>query len=149
LDMIHIGMRGDQRFAPRQGEVQLADQLDDLLDRIFVTDIDQNPLVAVEDQVHIAAQNMSRLVIYLDHVRKNGATLKHRGTREVPAAGAVLHVTKETLFSNTTPIVARETGFSTRTRQLAPNVCFAGIRSAWLCSGGVGDKFKWGLVLSV
>ena len=56
LDVIHVGVRGNQRLAIRQGEVELTDNLHDLVDGLVEADIDQQPLALVVHQVNIAAQ---------------------------------------------------------------------------------------------
>ena len=46
----------------REREVELADQLDDLVDRLVEADVDQQPLGAVVDQIDVAAQPLAGLV---------------------------------------------------------------------------------------
>ena len=62
----------------RQRKIELADQLDDLVDRLVEADVDQQPFGAVEDQVDVAAQPLAGLVVHFDHVREDRLPLKHR-----------------------------------------------------------------------
>ncbi len=77
LDVVDVGMRGDQHLALRERKVELADQLDDLVDRLFVADVDQQPLGPVEDQVDVAAHALAGLVVHFDDVGEDGLPLEH------------------------------------------------------------------------
>ena len=71
LNVVDVGVRGDQRLAVRQRKIELADQLDDLVDRFLEADVDQQPLVPVEDQIDVAAQALPGLVVHFDDVGKD------------------------------------------------------------------------------
>jgi len=77
LDVIDVGVRGDDRPALRQRKIHVADQFHDLLDRVVVADVDQQPLVGVVNQVHVGPDHMAGLVVHLDDVRKNRLALQH------------------------------------------------------------------------
>ena len=78
LDVVDVGMRGDQRHALRERKIELPDDLQALVDRVFVADVDQRPVVVViVDQIDAAADPPPRLMIQLDDVRKQGLTLDH------------------------------------------------------------------------
>ena len=77
LDVIDVGMRGDQHPAVRQRKIHLPDQLDDLVDRFVEADIDQQPIGAVVNQIDIAAQPLAGLVIDFDDMRENRFPLEH------------------------------------------------------------------------
>ena len=78
LNVVDVGVRGDQRLAVRQRKVELANQLDDLVDRLFVADVDQQPFGPVVDQVDVAAQPLTGLVVDFDDVREDRLPLDHR-----------------------------------------------------------------------
>ena len=78
LDVVDVGVRGDQRHALREREIELADDLQALVDRVFVADVDQRPVVVVVvDQIDAAADPPPGLMIQLDDVREQGLTLEH------------------------------------------------------------------------
>ena len=80
LDVVDVGVRGDQRLALREREVELPDDLEALVDRVFVADVDQGPAaVVVVDQVDGAADPPPGLMVQLDDVREEGLTLEHGG----------------------------------------------------------------------
>ncbi len=75
--MIDIGVRGDQRLAARQGKVEPADDFDKVIDRLFIPDIDQNPLVAVEDEIDVAPEHLTDLEVEFDDSGKERFTIEH------------------------------------------------------------------------
>ena len=77
LDVIDVGVGGDQHPALRQRKIELADQLDDLVDRFLEADVDQQPIGTVVDQIDVAAQPLAGLVVDLDHMGENRFTLQH------------------------------------------------------------------------
>ena len=77
LNVIDIGVRGDDRFAVRQRKIELADQIDNFVDRFLKADVDQHPFVLVEHQIDVAPQPLPGLVVHFDHVRKNRLALEH------------------------------------------------------------------------
>ena len=64
----------------RERKIHLPNQLDDFLHRLFEANIDQQPLVIVEDEIHAAAQDFARLVVHLDDVREDRLAGEHRLT---------------------------------------------------------------------
>ena len=80
--MIHIGMGCKKRLAFREREIQIANQVDDLIDVLFVTDIDQQPFVSVENQVQVATDQVAGLNIQLDNIRENRFSRDHKEFNE-------------------------------------------------------------------
>jgi hypothetical protein len=60
-----------------QRKIHFANQIDNLLDRIGVADVDQHPLVAIVDQIDIRADDMAGLMIDFDDVGKKGLPFQH------------------------------------------------------------------------
>ena len=78
LDVVDVGVRGDQRHAFREREVELADDLQAVVDRVFVADVDEGPVVLViVDEIDAAADPPPGLVIQLDDVRKQRLALEN------------------------------------------------------------------------
>src|SRR5579863_8955239 len=75
--MIDVSMGGDDRFAIRQREVELADHLHDFIDRFIETDVDQHPFGLVVYQVDVAAESLAGLIVHLDDVRKDRLPFEH------------------------------------------------------------------------
>lgn len=63
LDVIDVGMRGDQRYALGERKVELSNQLNAIVDGVFEADVDQRPFVLVVNQVNAARYAPPRLVI--------------------------------------------------------------------------------------
>jgi len=70
LNMVGVRMRDDQVFALGKRKIELADQFDNFSGRIFISDVDQQPLIAVEHQVHAASEPAPGLVIHFNDMRK-------------------------------------------------------------------------------
>ena len=68
LDMIGVGVRGDDHLAGGQIEIHLPDQFDDFLDRIEIADVDEQELAAAVDEINVDAQAPAGLVVHLDDV---------------------------------------------------------------------------------
>ena len=78
LDVVDVGVRGDQRLALRERKIELPDDLQALVDRVLVADVDQRPVVVVVvDQVDAATDPPPSLVVQLDDVREQRLTLQH------------------------------------------------------------------------
>ncbi len=75
LDVVDVGMRGDHGFAIGERKIELANQIDNFVDRLLKADIDQHPFVLIEHQVHVAAHPLAGLVIHFDDVRKQRLSL--------------------------------------------------------------------------
>ena len=88
LDVVDVGVRGDQRLALAEREIELADQLDAVVDRVLVADVDERPVGLVVDQVDAAADPPPGLVIQLDDVRKQRGPLEHRAVAGSRGGGA-------------------------------------------------------------
>lgn len=80
LNVVDVGVGGDECLAVREGEVEHADGLYDFVDDFLVANVDQNPLVLVIDEVDVAPENATQLVIDFDDVWENGFALKHGQT---------------------------------------------------------------------
>ena len=91
LDVIDVGVRGDEVFAVSQGEVHLADHVDDFGHGVLVADIDQHPVGFGEHQINAASQAAPRLDVHFDDVGEDLTPGQHRyGLRnlpELPASG--------------------------------------------------------------
>jgi hypothetical protein len=83
LNVIDIGVSGDNCLAIGEGKIELPDQLENLIGRLLKANVDQNPFCPVEDQIHIAPEPLAGLVIDLDDVRKDGLARQH-GRASVP-----------------------------------------------------------------
>ena len=83
LDVIDVGVGGNDRLAIRKWEIKLPDQFENLIGRVLKADIHQQPLGRIVDQIHIAPQPLAGLVIDLDHMGKNGFTKQHDKRRRV------------------------------------------------------------------
>ena len=68
LDVVGVGVRGDDHLAGGQVEIHLPDQLDDLVDRVEVADVDEQELAAAVDEIDVDAQAPAGLVVHLDDV---------------------------------------------------------------------------------
>ena len=54
-----------------------SNQIDDLFDDFFVTDINHHPLITIENQIDITAQHMPQLVIDFDNIGKDWFAFEH------------------------------------------------------------------------
>ena len=82
LNVIGVGVRGDQHLAGGQVEIHLANQLDDLVDGVEIADVDQQEFAAAIDEIDIDAQPAAGLVVHLDDVRKEILPWQHEGDPE-------------------------------------------------------------------
>src|SRR5207244_6861902 len=91
LDVIDVGMRGDQHLALAERKIHLPDELDDFLNRLLQADVDQQPVTAVKNQIDAAPENFPRLKVHLDYIRKNRLASEHepvlRSGRTIKAGG--------------------------------------------------------------
>ena len=71
-------MGGDQCPTLRQRKIKLADQFNDLIDRLLVADVDEHPVAVVENEIDTAADPIAGLVVDLDDTGKERTTFKHR-----------------------------------------------------------------------
>ena len=76
LDVVGVGVRGDDHLAGGQVEVHLADQLDDLVDGVEIADVDEQEFAAAVDEVDVDAQAAAGLVVHLDDVRERGTSAR-------------------------------------------------------------------------
>src|SRR5207249_2328211 len=84
LNVVGVGMGGDDHLAGGQVEVHAPDQLDDLLHRIEIADVDQDELAAAVDQVDVHPEAPAGLKVHLDDTGEEVLPLEHdRG----PASG--------------------------------------------------------------
>src|SRR5207249_12139716 len=88
LDVVGVGVRGDDHLAGRQAEVHAADQVDDLVHGVEVADVDEQPFAAAVDEVEVDAQAAAGLVVHLDDAGEQVFASEHGGTylRRAPAA---------------------------------------------------------------
>ena len=70
LDVIGVGVRGDDHLAVGQVEIHPANQIDDLVGRFQIADVDQQELAAAVDEIDVDAQPPAGLVVHLDDVRE-------------------------------------------------------------------------------
>ena len=70
LDVVGIGVSGDDHLACRQVEIHAANELDDFIDGVKIADIDKHPFAAAVDQVDIDPQTATGLVVHLDDMGK-------------------------------------------------------------------------------
>jgi hypothetical protein len=77
LDVIHIGVRADEHLALAQRKIHLPDQLDDLIDGLVKTDVDEDPLPLIEDKIDVASQDLPGLEVHLDHAGEYRPALEH------------------------------------------------------------------------
>jgi hypothetical protein len=82
LDVVHVGVGGDQRPALGEGEIELPDQLHDLVDVLLEPDVDQGPVPVVVDEIDVAADAPPGLVVHFDHAGKEGPPFEHRKGRD-------------------------------------------------------------------
>src|SRR4051812_29305570 len=80
-------MRGDKEFAGGERKVHLPDQIDDFVDCVFITDVDEDELAAVLDQVNVDAEPMPGLAVEFDDVREQIPTRRHDFPSAAFAAG--------------------------------------------------------------
>src|SRR5579884_452030 len=77
LDVIGVGVRGDNHLAGRQVEVHAANQLDDFLHGIDIADVDEQKLVAAVEEIDVDAQAAAGLVIHLNDSGKQILSRQH------------------------------------------------------------------------
>ena len=70
-------MRGNEVFAIGQRKIHLANHIDDLVSRLFKTDIDQHPLPRIVYKINRTAEPLSGLVVHLDDIGKYFAAGQH------------------------------------------------------------------------
>ena len=75
--MIHIRMRGKECFALGKREVQITNQVNDLVDIVFIADVDEQPLVLIINQVEIATDQVPGLDIQFDDIWENRFASDH------------------------------------------------------------------------
>jgi hypothetical protein len=76
--MVNVGVCGDDQLTARQREIELPNKINDLVNGIFKADINENPLVAVEDQIDVAPQALTRLMVHFNYVRKDRLPREHK-----------------------------------------------------------------------
>ena len=77
LNMVGVGVRGDQHLARRQIEIHLPDQLDDFFHGVEIADVDQQKLAAAVDEIHVYSQPSPGLVVHFDDMGKEIFPLQH------------------------------------------------------------------------
>src|SRR5262249_59416810 len=79
LNVVGVGVRGDDHLAGGQVEVHGADEVDDLREGVEPADVDEQELGAAVDEIDVDPQAPAGLVVQLDHVRKEVLPLAHDG----------------------------------------------------------------------
>ena len=75
--MVDVGVGGDNRLALGQREIELADELENFVGGVLEADIDQDPFLGVIDEIDIAAEALTGLMVDLDDVGKDRLPLEH------------------------------------------------------------------------
>jgi hypothetical protein len=81
--MICVRMGRDEILAVCQREIHLTNQIDDFIDGVGVSDVQQHPVTAGENQIHAASQPTSRLKVEFDYVWKKLTPFEHWGRSHV------------------------------------------------------------------
>ena len=78
LHVVRVGVRGDQQLALGELEVERANEFDHLVERLFLTDVDQHPLgAAVDDEINVDPERPTGLEVQFDHTREEVFSLDH------------------------------------------------------------------------
>ena len=88
LDVVGVGVRGDQELALREREVERADEFDHLVERVLLADVDERPLGAAVDEVDVHPERPAGLEVQLDHAGEQVLPLDHRA--RLPPARLIL-----------------------------------------------------------
>jgi hypothetical protein len=75
--MVGVGVSRDEQLARGQVKIHPAYQIDNLGNRVQVTDVDEKELTAAVDEIDVDPQPPPSLVIQLDDVRKKVLPLQH------------------------------------------------------------------------
>ena len=70
LNVIDVGVRCHKVFAIGQRKIHLPDHFNDLVNSILIANVDQQPVVAVENEIDAATKTAFGLIVHLDHMRK-------------------------------------------------------------------------------
>lgn len=79
LHVIDIGMRGHEISAIGERKIHRSDEIDQLLNGVFVSNIKQHPVVAGKDEIHAAPEATARLKIQFDDLGKKFSAFQHSG----------------------------------------------------------------------
>ena len=77
LDVVDIGVRGHDHPASRQVEVHLSDQVDQLGNRVFKADVDEDEFAAAVNEVDVDAEAATGLVVHFDDMREEVFPAQH------------------------------------------------------------------------
>jgi hypothetical protein len=75
--MIDVGVCGDNHLTGGQRKVELPDEVDNLVDGLLETHVDQDPVRAIVEEIDIASEPLTGLVIHFDNVREERLALEH------------------------------------------------------------------------
>jgi hypothetical protein len=81
--MVRVRVCRDEILAVGEGKVHLTNQIDDFIDGVSVTDIQQHPVAAGKNQIHTASQSTSRLKVEFNYVWKKLTPFEHWGRSHV------------------------------------------------------------------
>ena len=74
---LHVRVGGDQGLTAGKWQIDFSHHVDNVIDDLFVADINHHPLVTVKDDIDIAAQHVTELVVDFDNIWKNWFSLEH------------------------------------------------------------------------
>jgi hypothetical protein len=80
LNVIGVGVGGNQRFARREIEIHLPNQLDNIVHRIQVTDVNEEEFTAAVNEIDIDAQPAAGLIVHLNDVGEKVLPFEHGST---------------------------------------------------------------------
>ncbi len=75
--MIDVGVSRHEVLALRQAKIHLPDDVDNVIDGVFVADVDQHPFLGIMHEIDTAPQAPAGLVVHFDDVREEFRTLSH------------------------------------------------------------------------
>ena len=74
LNVVGVGVRGEDHLALRQREIHRPDEVDDFVQRLGLTDVEQREFGAAVDEVDVHAEGFPGRDIQLDDVRARGTS---------------------------------------------------------------------------
>src|SRR5207244_2579495 len=77
LDVVGIGVSGNQHLARGEVVIHLPDQIHNLGDRVQIADVNQQKLAAAVDEIDVDPEPTPGLIIQLDDMRKEVLPLQH------------------------------------------------------------------------
>src|SRR5208283_343400 len=77
LDVVGVGVGGNDHLARGQVKIHLADEFHDLVNRFQVADVDEQEFAAAVDQVNVDPEPAAGLVVHLDDVGEKVFAREH------------------------------------------------------------------------